>query len=258
MIEREDGVIHKLTYIDQHLIDSLGLSDSLSLPFNALYIDLSYQHEGFSQIGYNYKLIVEWHGDTISATTSIPPAYPIDSIWVKRKDSLLSDYKCYIWASVDDPDTLGNSVLVHFKRDVGWKPMDPFFTACAIPVRSDNLVNGENFEAFFARSGRFNEEDGALLPFYSDRVIDGEYVKKDIVILRVSHIDLRTFQFWRSANRMQDAGGNPFLEPMNLSSNINGGLGIWGGYGVSYYYIPIVPDTVIFDKYHDVGIFEIF
>ena len=257
-IEREDGVIHKLTYIDQDLIDSLNLPDSLSLPFNALYLDLSYKNNEFSQIGYNYKLIVEWNGDTILANTSIPPEYPIDSIWVQKKDSLESDYKHYIWARVNDPDTLGNSVLVHFKRDVGWRPMSPFFIPCAIPVRSDNLVNGESFDAFFARSGRFNEEDGALLPFYSDRVIDGELVRKDIVLLRISHINYTTYQFWRSATRMEDAGNNPFAEPMNLSSNIEGGLGIFGGYGVSYYYIPIVSDTVIYDTYNDVDVFEIF
>ena len=51
---------------------------------------------------------------------------------------------------------------------------------------------------------------------------------------------------------------NPFSEPMNLSSNIQGGLGIWGGYGVSYYYIPIVVDTTIYDTYNNVSLSEIF
>jgi len=181
-VEREDGVIHKLIYINKQLLDSLGLPDTLALPFNALYVDLSYQEDEFSQIGYKYKLIIEWNNETISAITSIPPEYPIDSVWVKRKDSLESDYKCYIWARINDPDTIGNSALIHYKRDVGWKPMDPLFNACAIPARTDNIVNGENFEAFFARSGRLNEEDGLLLPFYGDRVVDGEFVRKDIVI----------------------------------------------------------------------------
>ena len=54
------------------------------------------------------------------------------------------------------------------------------------------------------------------------------------------------------------SGGNPFSEPMNLASNVNGALGVWGGYGVSYYYVPIVPDTVIYDTYDKVKIFEIF
>ena len=57
---------------------------------------------------------------------------------------------------------------------------------------------------------------------------------------------------------MQDASGNPFTEPMNISSNIDGGLGIWGGYGVSYYYVPIQPDTIIYDTYDGVGVVDIF
>ena len=257
-VEREDGVIHQLTHIDRQLLDSLGIPDTLGLLSNSLYVDLSYQENNFSQIGYKYKLIIEWNNETISAITSLPPKYPIDSVWVKRKDSLESDYKCYIWARINDPDTLGNSAIIHFKRDVGWKPMDPLFIPCAIPARTDNLVNGENFETFFARSGRFSGEDGALLPFYGDRVIDGEFVRKDIVLLRLSHVDQRTYKFWRSAKRMQDASGNPFSEPMNLYSNIDGALGIWGGYGVSYYYIPIVPDTIIYETYNNVDVLEIF
>jgi hypothetical protein len=257
-VEREDGVMHQLTHIDRQLLDSLGLSDTLALPFNALYVDLSYQENEFSQVGYKYKLIIEYNNETISAITSIPPQYPIDSVWVKRKDSLESDYKCYIWARINDPDTLGNSVMIHFKRDLGWKPMDPLFIACAISIRTDKLVNGEKFETFFARSGRFSDEDGVLLPFDGDRVIAGDFVRKDIVILRISHIDKRTYKFWRSSGRVQDASGNPFSEPMNLVSNIDGGLGIWGGYGVSYYHIPIVPDTIIYNTYNDVDIFEIF
>ena len=38
----------------------------------------------------------------------------------------------------------------------------------------------------------------------------------------------------------------------------SGGLGIWGGYGVSYFYIPIVEDTVIYETYNDVDVLEIF
>jgi hypothetical protein len=34
---------------------------------------------------------------------------------------------------------------------------------------------------------------------------------------------------------------------MNLSSNINGGLGIFTGYGAVYYKVPIIENTTIFD-----------
>lgn len=257
-VEREDGVIHQLTHITKHLMDSLGFSDTLSLPLNSLYIDLSYKEDDFSQIGYKYKLRIEWNSEIILAHTYIPPQYPIDSVWLTRKNNSEGDYKFYISARINDPDTMGNSAIIHYKRDVGWKPMDPLFIPSAIPVRTDNIVNGENFEAIFARSGRFSDEDGFLLPFYGDRFIDGKFVRKDIVLLKISHIDQRTYKFWRSAERIQDASGNPFSEPMNLSSNIDGAIGIWGGYGVSYYYIPIVADTVIYDSYNDIELFQIF
>ena len=45
------------------------------------------------------------------------------------------------------------------------------------------------------------------------------------------------------------SNGNPFTKPMNLVSNINGGLGVWTGYGSVYYKVPIVQDTVIFNVY---------
>lgn len=257
-VERNDGIVHQLTYLEESILDSLGIF-SLELPIKGLYIDLLYQDDDFSQIGYEYKLIIEWNGKIISSRTSIPPRYPVDSVWVSRKDDTDIDYKCYIWARVNDPDTLGNSVIIHFKRDVGWKPIDPLFIPCAIPVRGDEIINGLSFDAMFARSGRFaSDDDGFLLPFYTDRFIDGDFVRKDIVLLRLSHVDQQTYKFWRSVERMKDANSNPFSEPMNLVSNIDGGFGIWTGYGVSYYYIPVVPDTVIYDTYHDVSLLEMF
>ncbi|MDG2086172.1 MAG: DUF4249 family protein [Flavobacteriales bacterium] len=255
-IERNDGVIHKLTHISS--LDTLMILDSLMLPIKGLYMDVNYQQDQFSQAGYQYKLYIYWKGDTITSTTSIPPQYPIDSVWVERKDTVEDQYKCYIWARLNDPDTINNSILVHYKRDIGWKPMDPLFIPTAISVRSDNLLNGESHAVSFARSGRFDEEDGVLLPFYADREADGNFVRKDIVMLRISHMDYDSFKFWRSVERNQSTNGNPFAEPMNLYSNIKGGLGIWGGYGVSYFYIPIVADTVIYETYNDVDVLEIF
>lgn len=257
-VERDDGVIHRLTHVNSFLQDSLSLLESTGLPFNALYIDLDYREDEFSQINYRYKLIIIWGEDTISSSTSIPPPYTVDSVWVSKKDSKESDYKFYIRARINDPDTLGNSALIHFKRDVGWKPIDPLFIPCAIPVRTDNLVNGENFEALFARSGRLSGEDGVLLPFYGDRLEDGEFIRKDIVLLRLAHIDQQTYKFWRSVDRVGESSGNPFSEPLNLYTNISGGLGTWSGLGVSYYYVPIVADTVIYDRYESLDIFDIF
>ena len=49
--------------------------------------------------------------------------------------------------------------------------------------------------------------------------------------------------------RNSTSGANPFSEPMNLVSNINGGLGSWTGYGTRYYKIPIIEGLIIFEEY---------
>ena len=258
-VERNDGISHNLTFVSQSLIDSLNLPiDSLELPFPGIFVDLRYQEDNFTQIGYNYKLQIIWRGDTITSTTSIPPKYPIDSIWVERKDNISDTHKCYIWAQMQDPDTIGNYFTVYFKRDVRWKPMDPLFIGCARSVRSDLMINGESYTTYFARSGRWaNDEDGVFLPFDTERIIDGQLVKNDIVLLRIAHINENTYKFWRSVERMSNSNNNPFSEPMNLSSNINNGLGIWAGYGISYYYVPIIPETVIYND-TNIALYDIF
>lgn len=258
-IERNDGIIHPLTFVDESLIDSFNLPiDSLELPFPGFFVDLDYKQDNFAKIGYNYTLKIIWNGDTITSVTSIPPKYPIDSIWVERKNNLLNTHKCYIWARINDPDSLGNYFTAYFKRDIRWKPMDPLFIACARSVRSDLMTNGESYSTYFARSGRWlNDEDGVFLPFNTERTVDGEHVKNDIVLLRIAHINKDVYKFWRSVDRMQDSNNNPFAEPMNLISNINGGLGIWGGYGLSYYYVPIMPGIVIYND-TNIALYDIF
>ena len=57
-------------------------------------------------------------------------------------------------------------------------------------------------------------------------------------------------KFWRGIVRNSNSGANPFAEPMNLVSNINGGLGSWTGYGTKYYLIPILKDTTIVEEYY--------
>jgi hypothetical protein len=258
-IIRDDGLIHELTYLSKNFVDSLNiLQDTIDIPLFGFYIDLDYNKDDFSQKGYKYTLLIEWNGDTLTGVTEILPQYPIDSVWVKLVNNEINDYKCYVWASINDPDTIGNSVSIYYKRDVRWKPIDSMFIPCALSLRSDFVANGENFTTFFARSGRINDDDGALLPFYGPRMIDNQFHKEDIVILRFAHIEQDVYRFWRSAQIMTNNRNNPFNEPLNLQGNIDGGYGVWGGYSTSYYYIPIIPDTVIYDTYENISISHIF
>ena len=55
---------------------------------------------------------------------------------------------------------------------------------------------------------------------------------------KFSAIDRSHFQFWRSEETQVGNNGNPFGSPAPVTGNINGGLGIWGGYSTTF-------DTII-------------
>ena len=75
---------------------------------------LLYPFTNFFKEGEKYQLSVTFQGDTLMATTSIPNATPLDSIWFVP-DEIYPEYgDFYIW--YDDPDTMGNNVMFEHKR----------------------------------------------------------------------------------------------------------------------------------------------
>jgi len=67
----------------------------------------------------------------------------------------------------------------------------------------------------------------------------GLFRKGDTVVVNISMIDKSHFQFWNSLDEQLNSGG-PYASPTYIQSNINDGLGIWGGYAAAYdtIYIP--------------------
>ena len=62
-----------------------------------------------------------------------------------------------------------------------------------------------------------------------------EFIHPDTVLVRISQIDIQSYNFWRSFDYQQQGNGNPFAEPLNLQTNINGGFGIWYGKSSTYF-----------------------
>lgn len=188
--------------------------------------------------GRTYKLTVYTGDKTITSVTTIPfPASP-DSTWWKpegNKDSL-----GFAWIHFKDPDTLGNNYKTFTQRinrytygeDAG-KMKDSTFVSSAGGTFGDRFFNGTEFDINFAR-GKFN---------FSGNVDDSNeeqyYFKRgDTIILKFCTIDFQTHEFWRTEEQQVQSGGNPFGSPAPITSNIVGGLGIWGGYAPVY-------DTII-------------
>jgi hypothetical protein len=149
-----------------------------------------------------------------------------------QKDSL-----GFIWAHLTDPDTIGNCYR-WFAQRINHYPgtnemKDPYFIAPIGSTTEDKFFNGKSFDFGYNRGNLPNSDKD------DDNNDERFYFKRgDTVVVRFTTIDRANFEFWRNQETQVSNNGNPFSNPQPIKSNINGGLGVWGAYGVSY-------DTVI-------------
>ena len=242
------------------ILDKIEGLDSLP----TIYTDLDYDWSSpfpyeFSQEERTYFLEIIWNNDTITAATTIPKATPLDCLWVEQSETADEDFKCDIRAIYSDPANTQNNILIKSKRLQHYKRNEKDTTLCEVenypdfPLKlidagSDILINGESFETYFPRPKDDGFPTGSYNSYHTKECNDSilEF-KKDIVLIKFCQIDEPSMKFWRGLVRQVGTNGNPFAEPMNLVSNINGGLGIWTGYGAVYYEVPIIKGTTIND-----------
>ena len=68
------------------------------------------------------------------------------------------------------------------------------------------------------------------------------------VLFRFSQLDKVSFEFWRTIIAQEMMNNNPFAEPLNLKSNISGGLGIFEGKASVYYKLIAREDTTFTER----------
>lgn len=190
------------------------------------------------EAGKTYLLKIKSGEKTLTASTFIPPAIPLDSVWFKvdgNRDSL-----GYAWAHLTDPDTLGNCYRWFAQRinhytygDLIGHEKDTAMVTPRGSVFDDKFINGRSFDLAFDR-GKFpnstKEDDN------NDE--EGFFKRGDTIVVKFCTIDRAHFEFWRTEETQVGNNGNPFGSPAPVTSNIKGGLGIWGGYNATY-------DTII-------------
>jgi hypothetical protein len=225
----------------------------------------------FSQAGRTYYLEIKWNNQIISAQTTIPTPTPLDCLWVEQNETADKDYKCDIRALYSDPADQQNNILIKSKRIAHYKRVgehtdsiqceitnQPDTILKLVDAGSDVLINGESFETYFPRPGDNGFPTGKYNSAHSkdcnDTLVE---FKNDVVLIKFCQIDEPSMKFWRGLVRQVGTNGNPFAEPMNLVSNINGGLGVFTGYGAVYYKVPIIKETTIDQEYLP-GIIDIF
>lgn len=204
--------------IRQQVAGQFGFNaDSLEVNF-CVYIDvLNFLKP---QIGKTYDLRIVVEDDTITATTGIPRHVPIDTMYFGPPPGVPNDTLAQLVVGVSDPPGERN-----YYRYFG-KTNQNVYKSVFSSVEEDIYFDGKTFEFQL------------LNPETTTADVDpdefGLYIIGDTIGIKWCSVDKAYFDFWNTLE-FSNANQGPFASYTRLESNINGGLGIWGGLSVSYY-----------------------
>mgnify|MGYP003314168750 CR=1 FL=1 len=119
--------------------------------------------------------------------------------------------------------------------------IDIYFFLKLLDCGTDILIDGESFEFPIPKLDNGFPIGNYRATHYEEcENGDSVLLSNEIVLIKFCQIDEPSLKFWRSLVRQFGSNGNPFQEPLNIVSNVNGGYGGWTGYGSIYYEIPII------------------
>ena len=172
--------------------------------------------------GRTYGLRVEARGQVLTAVTSVPTPVPLDSLFFRPPaDPTLRDSLWQLFYRFRDPDTVGNATRYFTSVNGG-----PFFAPRLTSVFTDEFVNGRTVDFALDRGrSRADPATGARAALFH---------RGDTITVRWCMIDQLHYRFWLSYENALNTNGSPLASPARLTTNIRGGLGIWGGYGATY------------------------
>lgn len=179
-----------------------------------------YGTEIVGKVGKNYALKVEYLNKRLEAITSIPNSVSISSVnYVKDSPT---DTKGYLFVSFDDPVNGKNFYQIEtllVKHD------SLFIPALYGNFNDDNFASPKVTVQIF-RGKSFSFEDHSKYKNY--------YEDGDLIYVKLRTMSKISFDFWNSWQNEIINGQSPiFPNTTSLKSNIDGGIGIWSGYGQS-------------------------
>lgn len=207
--EISNGIVTKTDTLSELTLDTLGVKVSAYISLNIKGV-----------VGNTYTLNIITDSQNISSTTTIPPSYPLDSVWVKYDEDKSNPDLVRLICRYTDPPALGQNARYFTKRN-----SEPFYPGLN-SVYDDAVINGTTFDFPLDRGINRNAEDS-----FKDY---GYFFKGDTVEVKWCNIDRATFNFCRTMEFELGSQGNPFAAPIKIQSNIKGGLGIWAGYSASF------------------------
>ena len=202
------------------ILDQLGEApDTAGLNF-CVYLDPTFSMRG--EIGKTYDLQIQAEGKELTSTTTIPEHVPIDSLWFIDPPGNPPEDLLELRVIVSDPAGVRN--FYRYSTSINGGPFIPGFNS----VADDALFDGKSFEFPLAK-GEQRDVEGDINTF-------GLYTKGDTVTIKWMSIDQGQFDFWLTLE-FNNVNQGPFSNYTLIDHNVEGGLGIWGGFSASYYQI---------------------
>ena len=184
-----------------------------------VYVDIN--QEMLGEVGKTYTLNILADDQELSAVTTIPPHVPIDSFYFQNRSGDNSpEYFDLIAKISDEPNR--PDFYRFFTSTNG-----SFFDAPLTSVGDDLIFDGQEFE--------FPLSEGESWANPPPEVQDyGFFYVGDSITVKWCNLDETHFNFW-STLEFNFFNQGPFGSYTRIDSNVSGGLGVWGGYSVSYY-----------------------
>jgi hypothetical protein len=196
-------------------------ADSLEVNF-CVYLDVLNQVQ--AQQGKTYDLTITIGEDVITSSTQIPVHVPLDSLKFAPPPGEPNDTLAQLLCSITDPPGIKNFYRYFGATNDG--ALETGFSS----VEEDLFFDGKSFEFQLFNpatdSGDVEPEEFGL------------YFVGDTITLKWCTIDEANFDFWNTLE-FSNANQGPFSNYTRIQSNMHGALGIWGGYAVTYYTMPV-------------------
>jgi hypothetical protein len=217
--------LEQLNAEQRELAGELFGLDLEALGFNfCAYTDL-----GFSMLGREgktYRLSVLADGERLEAITSIPQRVPLTGLRFIQPPGEPNDTLAQLRCRIVDPPGVPNFYRYFIAVNNG-----PFLAGINSVV-DDRLFDGRDFEFPLPRpQARGADFDPATF---------GLYRRGDTVTVKWVSLDEAHFRFWNTLE-FNAVNQGPFSSYTRVASNVEGGLGIWGGLAAEYYTL-IVPE----------------
>lgn len=169
------------------------------------------------EVGKYYSLTIQYYEKTITATTYIPQPVEMDSLWFKKKSE--TDRTGYIHIQFK------NLSDHNYQVSTQGIPDEKIFIPCLYGNIDRRLYSKDEIISMQINKGPVIFPETSYTTYFPDSIP---------IKVKLSTQTQESYEFWTSYQNEILNSQNPIFPATNkLKSNINGGVGIWAGYGSS-------------------------